>query len=117
MDILIYLPAKANKPVPLFFHVSFMPNNTVADDPGIKSGFTWSRDGKKIPASNNSMFGRIDVNRFLSEGIGFANVNYSDIEPDFADGYKYGIRGYYLKPGQNYPDEDEWGAISAWSGV
>jgi hypothetical protein len=42
-------------------------------------------------------------------------VYYGDIEPDFADGVKYGIRGYYLKPGQDYPAPDEWGTISAWS--
>lgn len=57
----------------------------------------------------------MDVNQFLSQGIGFATVNYSEIEPDFGDGIKYGIRGYYLKKGQEYPAPDEWGAISAWS--
>jgi len=115
MDILIYLPAGVSKPVPLFLNVSFMPNNTVTDDPGIKPGYMWGRDGKRIPAKGGGSFGRIDINQFISEGIGFANINYADIEPDFADGYKYGIRGYYLKPGQKYPADDEWGAISAWS--
>jgi hypothetical protein len=38
MDILIYLPAGAVKPVPLFFNVSFSPNVSVVDDPGIKAG-------------------------------------------------------------------------------
>ena len=35
MDILIYLPANAAKPVPLFLNVNFSPNASVADDPGI----------------------------------------------------------------------------------
>ncbi|MDP4290167.1 MAG: acetylxylan esterase, partial [Bacteroidota bacterium] len=38
-----------------------------------------------------------------------------DIEPDFKDGIKYGIRGVYLKPGMTQPADDEWGAISAWA--
>jgi hypothetical protein len=115
VEILIYLPAGATKPVPVFFNVSFSPNVSVVDDPGIKAGFTRGRDGKKVPALRTGKFGRMDPNIFLSQGIGFATVYYGDIEPDFADGVKYGIRGYYLKPGQDYPGPDEWGAISAWS--
>jgi len=115
MDILIYIPAEAVKPVPLFFNVSFSPNATVVDDPGIKGGYIWDRDGKRIPVQRKGGFGRIDINRFLSQEIGFATVYYGDIEPDFAEGIKYGIRGHYLKEGTAYPAPDEWGAISAWS--
>jgi len=115
MDILIYLPVSSDKPVPLFFNISFSPNATIIDDPGIKIGFVWDREGKKVPAQRKSAFGRIDINQFLSEGIGFATVYYGDIEPDFGDGIKYGIRGHYLKEGEKYPASDEWGTISAWS--
>jgi hypothetical protein len=115
MDLLIYLPANAAGPVPLFFNVSFMPNISVVDDPGIKVGMMWGRDGKRVPAQSRGAFGRMDITPFLSNGIGFATVCYGDIEPDFADGIKYGIRGHYLKTGQEYPAPEEWGAISAWS--
>jgi hypothetical protein len=115
MDILIYLPAYATKPVPLFLNVSFSPNAAVADDPGIKAGTMWGRDGKRVPATRTGGFGKVDIDQFLSQGIGYANIYYGDIEPDFADGIKYGIRGYYLKPGTTIPASDEWGAISAWS--
>lgn len=115
MDILIYIPANATKPVPVFFNVGFMPNATVTDDPGIKAGLMRDPKGNLVPVQRKGGFGRMDVNQFLSQGIGFATVNYSEIEPDFGDGIKYGIRGYYLKKGQDYPAPDEWGAISAWS--
>lgn len=115
MELLIYVPAGADKPVPLFFNVGFSANSTVVDDPGIKPGYIWGREGKRIPVKPAGGFGRMDIDRFLSEGIGFATVYYGDIEPDFADGIKYGIRGYYMKPGSDYPAPDEWGAISAWS--
>ena len=115
MEILIYIPAGAEKPVPLFFNVSFSPNVSVVDDPGIKAGYMWGKDGKKVSAQRTGRFGRLDPGIFLSQGIGFATVYYGDIEPDFAEGVKYGIRGYYLKKGQTYPAPDEWGAISAWS--
>ena len=115
MDILIYLPADARGPVPVFLNISFSHNATVADDPGIKGGFVWGRDGKKMPVNRSAGFGRIDIGQFLSEGIGFANIYYGDIEPDFATGYRYGVRGYYQKPDTTYPGPDRWGAISAWS--
>lgn len=115
MDILIYLPANAGKPVPLFFNIGFSANSSSVNDPGVKRGFIWGRDGKKVPAPANSPFGRMNVEQFLSQGIGFATVYYGDIEPDFAAGIKYGIRGYYLKPGTTCPAPNEWGAISAWA--
>jgi hypothetical protein len=115
MDILIYLPSSASKPVPLFFNVSFSPNATVIDDPGIKGGFMRNMEGNKVPVQRKVGFGRMNIDQFLSQGIGFATVCYGEIEPDFADGIKYGIRGHYLKEGQKDPAPDEWGAISAWS--
>ena len=115
MDILIYLPASAKGPVPLFLNFSFSPNAAVANDPGIKGGLMWDRDGKRVPVNRTGSFGRMDINQFLSEGIAFSNIYYGDIEPDFAKGYKYGIRSYYTKPDTAYPAPEKWGAISAWA--
>jgi hypothetical protein len=115
MDLLIYLPANAKGKVPLLLNVSFSANASTIPDPGIKAGYTWGRDGKRVPASRNGQFGRFDILPFIEQGIGVATVYYGDIEPDFAAGIKYGIRGYYLKPGTTKPAPDEWGAISAWA--
>jgi hypothetical protein len=115
MDILIYIPAGATKPVPLFLNVSFAPNAEVVDDPGIRAGYTFDREARRDQVQRTGRFGRLNPEIFLSKGIGFATICYSEIEPDFAEGLKYGIRGYYLKEGQTYPAPDEWGAISAWS--
>lgn len=115
MDILMYLPANTSGPVPLFLNLSFTANASVTDDPGIKGRYVWGRDGKRVPVKPMGGFGRIDLDQLLSQGIGFGNIYYGDIEPDFAEGVKYGIRGYYLRPGTTYPAPDEWGAISAWS--
>lgn len=115
MDILVYLPAKATKPVPLLLMLSFSPNSSMAaSDPGVKQGFTWTKDGKKMPAPKRGM-GGMEIEKFTSNGIGLATIYYGDIEPDFATGYKYGIIGAYLKPGQQVAAPNEWGAISAWA--
>ncbi|MEN3322132.1 acetylxylan esterase [Mariniflexile soesokkakense] len=114
-DVVIYLPTKIKEPVPLLLKISFAPNCLSIDDPDIKQGMMWNREGKQIPASEGRRFGAFDVEKFISNGIGVATIYYGDIEPDFPQGIKYGIRGHFLKPGMEYPEPDEWGAISAWS--
>jgi hypothetical protein len=115
MDLLIYLPADANKPVPLLLNLGFFANSSVVDDPGIKPGEVWGRDKKRVPAPKGMNFGRLNVAPFLAQGIGVASVYYGDIDPDFQGGIQYGVRRLYLKSGQTEPAPDEWGAISAWA--
>ena len=115
MDLLIYLPANARKPVPLLLNLSFTANSTAVDDPGIKPGEIWGRDKKKAPAPKTGNFGRLNVAPLLDKGIGVATVYYGDIDPDFEGGIPYGVRALYLKPGQKEPAANEWGAISAWA--
>lgn len=114
-DLLVYLPAKSAGAVPLFLQVGFSPNCLAVDDPSVKQGTLWGRDGKRVPASEGRKFGTLDVEKFMDMGIGVATIYYGDIEPDFAKGIKFGIRGHYLKSGTNYPASDEWGTIAAWS--
>jgi hypothetical protein len=115
VELLSYLPADAKGPVPLLLQISFSPNASVVDDPGIRPGEMWSRDKKRVPAPAASAFSRVDIMPFLASGFGFATLYYGDIEPDFRGGIPFGIRGRYLKPGQTEPASDEWGAIAAWA--
>lgn len=117
MDVLLYLPAEANAPVPIFLNVSFSANSNVVEDPGIEPGEVWSREERAKVAARDGRrgFGRVDVTPFLEAGIGFATVYYAALDPDFLDGISLGIRGAYLEPGRTDPAPDEWGAIGAWS--
>ena len=115
MTLLIYLPANAKKKSPLLLNISFSAYNQIIDDKGLAVGEIWTREGKKIKADQPTNFPKMNVEQFLDAGFGFATVYYGDIEPDFKDGIKYGIRGKYLKNGQTEPAKDEWGAISAWA--
>jgi hypothetical protein len=114
MDLLVYLPAGASKPVPLLLKVSFAANSSAVDDPGIKPGEVWGRDHKKAPAQRGGI-GRLNPAPFLAAGFGIATFYYGDVDPDFSGGLPMGIRAHYLKPGQQQPDPDEWGAIGAWA--
>jgi hypothetical protein len=114
MDLLIYLPAGAAKPVSLLLNLGFTANSSIADDPGIRPGEIWGRDKKRVPAPNMA-FGRLNLRPFLDAGIGVASVYYGDIDPDFAGGAQLGVRGLTLKQGQTEPAPDEWGSIAAWA--
>jgi len=110
MDLLLYVPAGATKPVPFLLNLSFSANSNTVDDPGVREGEVWGPDKKKIPASQGRKFGKIDVVRLLEAGFGFGTIYYGDIDPDFAGGLEYGVRADYPKPGP-----DEWGTIAAWA--
>lgn len=115
MDLLIYLPANSKKPVPLLLTVSFAANYQSSGDSAVRIGYTWTREGAKVKADQPGRFGKMNIEQFIKEGFGFATVYYGDIEPDFKTGYKQGIRGHYMQPGQSYPGPEQWGAISAWA--
>jgi hypothetical protein len=115
MDLLLYLPADANKPVPLLLNLSFTANSNAVNDPGIKPGEIWNREKRRVPAPKDGRFGRLKVLPFLEQGFGIATVYYGDIDPDFLGGIPNGVRALYLKPGQTEPGPNEWGAISAWA--
>lgn len=116
LDLLIYLPARATGPVPIFLNVSFSPNSNAVADSAIRPSEVWDRETRKrVPARPGRGFGRIDVLPFLEAGIGVATVYYADLDPDFPGGATLGIRGVYMDEGQEEPAPDEWGAIAAWS--
>ena len=113
MDLLIYIPAGATKPVPLILNVSFSANSSSVEDPGIKPGEVWGRDKKRVAAPARGI-GGIKPAPFLAAGFGVATLYYGDIDPDFLGGVPFGVRALYLKPGQTEPAPDEWGSIAAW---
>jgi hypothetical protein len=115
MDMAIYLPADAHKRVPLVLSLNFSANSNMIDDPGLKVGEVWNREHQKVSAARGMSFGRLPVDDFLTQGIGVAAIYYGDIEPDFSEGFPFGIRHLFLKPGQTEPAPDEWGAIAAWA--
>jgi len=114
MDLLIYLPAGADKPVPLLLNLGFAGNNTMVNDPNVKVGTFWDRrQNKRVPATRG--FGFMDVMPLLEKGFGYATFIYSDVDPDAPGAVAYGVRKLYLKEGQTEPGPEEWGSIAAWA--
>ena len=113
MDLLLYLPARTETPVPVLLNISFTANSATVDDPGVKEGLIWGKNKTRVPAKEGFALPKVDVPSLLNASFGFATVYYGDIEPDFEGGRQYGVRSLYLKPGQATP-ADTWGAIGAW---
>jgi hypothetical protein len=122
-NLLVYLPAGAGKPAPVFVGLGFEPNQTVSTDPGITPAGEWAQDkstgaislAAPDGASRGSAASRWQVEKLVSRGYGLATMYYGDIEPDIDGAMKLGIRGTYLESGQRAPANDQWGAIAAWS--
>ena len=122
-DLLIYLPAKRNSPVPLFIGYNFYGNHTINPDSEIWLTSSWSMnnsivnifDNKANELSRGFRTNRWPVSYILSRGYGIANLYYGDIDPDFDDGFQNGIHPLFYKEGQSKPTPDEWGSIGAWA--
>ena len=89
IDLLLFLPAKAGNPAPLFLGYNFKGNRFVPDDPA------WP------------------VHEIISHGFGVATAWNGDIEQDNRDGWKAGIRSRLREALKIEPEE--WGALGAWA--
>lgn len=116
IHLLLYLPAAAKKPVPLFFSINFGAVQNAVEDAGITPELIWDpKSDTRIPAPAGRGFGRLNVEPFLDAGIGVATYYYGDVDPDYPAGFSNGIRARYLKPGQTERASDDWGSIAAWA--
>ena len=122
MDLLIYLPAKTEVPVPTFLGLNFHGNHTIVSDPKVKLSTSWMRsrrkgvvNGKATEAARGTSSSRWAVEMILDRGYGLATTYYGDIDPDFDDGFQNGVHALFYEKGQTRPNTDEWGSIAAWA--
>ena len=122
IHLLIYLPKGAKGPVPVFLALNFHGNHAICNDPGVTLTDAWmANDPARGVTENRATESGRGTNRkqwaldaILARGYGVATAYYGDIEPDFKDGIRLGVRSLFLNDGLAQPETDEWGAIAAW---
>jgi len=106
LELLLYLPSGAKRPVPVFLGLNFSGNQCVTPETGIHETKHWVRS----KVGRGGCADAWQVNKVLARGYGLATVYYGDLDPDYDDGFQNGVHAVYGKPGP-----DEWGAIGAWA--
>ena len=122
MDILIYLPNAAKRPVPTFVLLNFGGNHAIHPDPAIKLPTSWMRgsgktvkDHRATEAGRGAPRARFPVDKNLARGYALAPLYYGDIDPDYHDGFKNGVHAALdARKGGKRP-ADAWGSIGAWA--
>ncbi len=123
MDLLIYVPAAATKPVPAFLGLNFQGNHSIHTDTGIKLSTSWMRNRpdqgvvnhRATAASRGVAASRWQVEMILERGYAVATIYYGDIDPDYDDGFQNGVHPLFYKDAQTKPGPGEWGSIAAWA--
>jgi hypothetical protein len=124
LNLLLYVPNAAKQRVPAFLGLNFGGNHTIHPDPGITLPTQWIRERPSEPPvrrlasaeSRGSAASRWPVDKILARGYALATAHYGDVEPDFPDGWKLGLRAALSPDGaQTQFAPDAWGAISAWA--
>ena len=117
IQLLMYLPAAATKPVPMLLSINFGAAQNAVDDPGIKAETVWDPKTNTRIAPAGKGFGRVDAEALLDAGFGIATFYYGDVEPDYAGGFSNGIRARYARAGGTEENRaaDDWGTIAAWA--
>jgi hypothetical protein len=124
LELLIYLPNQALKPVPVFLGLNYFGNQSVHPDPAIKITERWLRQSKDDTVVNHrateksrgSQASRWAIEQALERGFAVATFYYGDIEPDHEEGWKTGVRAALSKQGPNTVfGPSDWGALAAWA--
>ena len=117
IDVQMFIPKHVEGPVPAFIMMNLQGNTiinemeTIAypDEYQFKSYDIYGYPPRGMKRS------RHPLELILSRGYAFIGFSAYDVDPDFDDGYQNGVTPYIYKPGQHFPEPDQWGAISEWA--
>ena len=117
MTVLLYLPRDAAGPVPVVVGANFRGNTSIIFDTGVSLPDSAQIARYRLYREPFRGQDAADwpVGLLLSRGYGLATFFKGDLDPEWDDGFTNGVHPLFYRPGQTYPDPDQWGAIAAWA--
>jgi hypothetical protein len=120
VSLLVYLPAAAETPVPVFVGLNFYGNHTIHADPNIQISEAWVPNNNRFCISNHRAdevsrgvrAWRWPVERLLARGYGLATIYCGEIDPDFDDDFQNGIHGLFEATKE---EKATWSTLRAWA--
>ncbi len=121
LDLVIWLPAEAGQPAPVFLGLNFYGNHTVQPDPEIPITENYVRnnvtfnifDHRADELSRGVRAYRWPLHRILARGYGLATLYSGDLDPDYDDGFENGLHALVQASAEG--GKDEWSTLSAWA--
>jgi hypothetical protein len=119
VQMMVYSPNAASRPVPAFLCLSFGGNHAASAESDVPLSDRWQRtskdkgvvDNRATEAARGTESSRFPFELAISRGYAIATAYCGDIEPDHAEGWKDGVRGALGVKGT----PGEWGCIGAWA--
>ena len=120
LDVLLYVPNNAPRPVPAFLGLNFYGNHSIHPDSAIALPTSWMREGaeygvedhRATEAGRGVRARRWPVERILARGYALATAYYGDLDPDYDDGFENGVHPLFREMGVA---DSLQSAISAWA--
>ncbi|MCF8335502.1 MAG: acetylxylan esterase, partial [Bacteroidales bacterium] len=122
-DLLLFIPNKAKKPVPVFLGLNFDGNQSVHPNKNITITDSWVSNDDEYNIHNHqaredtrgSSQTRWPVERILDRGYALATIYYGEIDPDFNDEYQNGIHPLFGKQYLDTARGNNCASIGAWA--
>ncbi|MFN4145426.1 MAG: alpha/beta hydrolase family protein [Runella sp.] len=119
IEVLLYIPTRVHYPVAVAVGLNFMGNHSVTTEPDVPISTRWATNTSDSAVVNHRFTeksrgrqaSRWAINELMNNDIALATAYYGDIEPDYPDGWRSGIRSVLGDSSQ----PNNWGAIGAWA--
>ncbi|MFM8571969.1 MAG: acetylxylan esterase [Pirellula sp.] len=121
VDLALWSP-KDRPDAPCFLGLNFRGNQSTCDDPKIRLTTSWCDkrnpgvvDNKATEASRANQSERWPIAEIVAGGYAVATAHYSDIDPDYDDGFENGVHGLFPEHRIDAENPSRWGSIAAWA--
>lgn len=111
IDLLIYRPADAQGPVPVFLGLNFRGNATTTLDPAVCETSSWRVENLE----RGGQASRWAFEEAIAAGYAVATFYFGDVAPDHAERWRDGLPQVAFPDATGVPGAEEPGAVAWWA--